>query len=165
MIRSSSFIPYSRAASKKNDAKGVADHLRGPGGLSSILPTVARLVAIQKDCTDALPGLFESCQVLNLADSELTIAIPNAAFASKLKQRVPKLQEHLHKRGWQVSSIRLKVQVVQKVDRPVVHRSLSLSSSAVRAFAELQDSLEKSPRNSGLHEALQAMLARHRNPK
>lgn len=168
MSRPSSFIPHApggRAAFQKNDAKGVTDHLRTHNVLSSILPAVSRLVTLQQDCRHALPGLFDACQVMNLAEGELTIAIPNAAFAAKLKQRVPKLLDYLIKRGWQVSAIRLKVQVVQKLERPVQTHSARLTASAVEAFEELAQSLEPNRRNASLLDALHAMLARRQHPE
>lgn len=92
---------------------------------------------------------------------QLTIAAPNAALAAKLKQQLPKLQEKLLQRGWQVNAIRIKVQV-DKIGEPARrHKELSMPPKALSAFASLQDSLEKSPSNQALRQALANMLARH----
>jgi len=88
----------------------------------------------------------------------LTLAIPNAALAAKLKQQLPKLQDNLLKRGWQVIAIRLKVQVINVVVKPERVPHPGLSAGAISAFAQLENALEKTPQNSGLKEALKNLV-------
>lgn len=163
MMRSSSFIPYQLGTQQKRTAKGAADFLRANDKMAAIMPTVTRLVALQKDCAAILPAMFDSCSVLSFEADQLVLAIPNAAIASKLKQQLPKLQDSLRKRGWQVIAIRLKVQVVQGMAKPEAIKQLALPSRAISAFADLEGTLEDSPTNSALKAALAAMLGRHRS--
>lgn len=161
MIRSSSFIPYQQGTQQKRTAKGAADFLRAHDKMAAIMPTVTRIAALQKDCAAALPAMFDSCYVLSFEADNLVLAVPNAAIASKLKHQLPKLQDSLHKRGWQVIAIRLKVQVIQEMPKPEKSKQLILPSGAISALATLENSLEDSPSNKALKVALGAMLNRH----
>jgi len=163
MIRSSSFIPYQQGTRQKQTAKGAADFLRAHDKMAGIMPTVTRIAALQKDCAETLPAMFDSCSVLSFEADQLVLAIPNAAIASKLKQQLPKLQYSLRKRGWQVIAIRLKVQVFQEIAKPAPSKKLTLPSRAISAFADLEGTLEDSKTNSALKTALCAMLRRHRS--
>lgn len=157
-----SFTPYRQGTQPKKEAKGAADFLRGHDKMGSLLPTVTRMVALQKECTSILPSMFESCAVLHLSDGQLTLATPNAAIATKLKQQLPKLQDKLLKLGWQVNAIRLKVQVSNIPEKSITSKQISLSSGAVSALAELENTLEDSPRNATLRAAIRMMVGRHR---
>lgn len=157
-----SVFPGGRSARNKSSARGVADYLRIHDKMASLLPAVQRLAELQKDCSAILPALFDVCSVLHFDSSQLSVATPNAALASKLKQQLPKLQEGLSKRGWQVNSIRLKVQVGKIAERAIPKKQIVLPSQALSAIAELRESLEDAPRNDALKAALDAMLRRHR---
>lgn len=92
---------------------------------------------------------------------QLVIAAPNAALAAKLKQQLPKLQESLLQRGWQVNAIRIKVQVRKIGKKTIRQKEIEMSNKALSAFETLRDSLNKSPGNQALTEALSTMLKRH----
>jgi hypothetical protein len=115
MNRSSSFSPYQQGArTPRNSARaaqGAADFLRGHEKMASLLPAVSRMAALQKDCAAVLPDMFSACGVLQFESEQLVLSVPNAALTARLKQMLPKLQDALLKRGWQVSAIRLRVQV------------------------------------------------------
>jgi hypothetical protein len=163
MMHPSSFIPYQQGTRSVRTAKGAADFLRAHDKMASILPTVTRMVALQKDCAATLPPMFDACAVQLFEAEQLVLSVPNAALAAKLKQQVPKLQSSLLKRGWQVSAIRLKVQVTKNHEKSTTSKRLNLPRQAVSAFAELGDMLEDSPRNAALKAALTAMVRRHRD--
>jgi len=162
MNRSSSFIPHQRTTPTKQNSKGAVDFLRANDRLASLLPTVTRINAIQNACAALLPAMFPMCSVLHADNEQLVIAVPNAAVASKLKNQLPKLQDNLLKRGWQVNSIRLKVQVITPIGKTERPKQLSLPNQAISAFADLEKTLENSPANSALKAALGAMIERHR---
>ena len=162
MTRPASFIPYRPGASKAKTAKGAVDFLRAHDKLATLLPAAARLVALQKDCAAILPTQFAWCSPLAFENGQLTIAIPNAALAAKLKQQLPKLQDNLLKRGWQVIAIRLKVQVVTEVVKPAKTPHPGLPVGAVAAFAQLENALEKTPQNSALKAALKNLVEKRR---
>ena len=165
MMRAPSFTPYRPSAKPTKTAKGAADFLHSDDKMAAILPTVKRLVALQKDCVAILPSMFNACEVSLSEAGQLVLSIPNAALATKLKQQLPKLQEGLLKRGWQVSAIRLKVQVSQHVERDIAPKQLTLPSKAQSALAALEGSLDNAPRNQALKAAISAMLGRHRQGK
>ena len=157
--RLSSFIPY-QPGSKAKTAKGAVDFLRAHDKLANLLPAVARLAALQKDCAALLPAQFAWCTPLAFENGQLTFAIPNAALAAKLKQQLPKLQDNLLKRGWQVIAIRLKVQVVKEVAKPERMPHPGMPAGAVAAFAQLENALETTAQNGALKEALRNLVAR-----
>ena len=130
--------------------------------MASLLPAAMRMGRLQKDCADALPPMFENCDVLSFEDAQLVLAVPSSAMAAKLKQQMPKLQAALMKRGWQINNIKLKVQVTRSI-APVVHtRQLDFPETAVNAFAELGEALADTPANAKLIAAIRAMAARRR---
>ncbi len=109
--------------------------------------------------------MFDACAVLQFESNQLVLAIPNAALATKLKQQLPKLQDGLLKRGWQVNAIRLKVQVSNLIEKTSAPKKISLPMQAISALADLDQGLENSPRNEALKMAISAMLKRHRGAK
>jgi len=148
-------------AKPASSVTAVTDFLRMHDKIATLLPAAMRLTALQSECSAVLPALFDACLVMRFDGEQLTIAAPNAALAAKLKQQLPKLQENLLQRGWQVNVIRIKVQV-DKIGEPARrYKELSMPPKALSAFASLQDSLEKSPSNQALKQALANMLARH----
>ena len=161
-MRSSSFTPYRQVPLKTAALKDASDFLRTHDKLAGIMPVITRLAALQAACTAILPVMFRSCSVLSYESEQLVLAIPNAAIASKLKQQLPKLQDNLHKRGWQVIAIRLKVQVTQEIEKKETKRQMQLSPGACAAFADLDQALEDSPRNKELKAALAAMMQKRR---
>jgi hypothetical protein len=166
-MRSLFFSPYQQSARSSRRKKtagaatGAADFLRAHDRMSALLPAVTRMIALQKDCAAILPSMFESCGILQFESGQLSLSIPNAALASKLKQQLPKLQDDLLKLGWQVSAIRLKVQVPKMVVNLEIAKPAMLSDKAISAFSELDHALDESPRNTALKAALQAMIKRH----
>jgi len=165
MMRSPSFFMSSPDIRKPRNAarktQGVADFLRAHDRMALLLPAVSRMAALQKDCTAILPSLFETCTVMRFDAGQLVLATPNAAMAAKLKQQLPRLQDGLVKRAWQVSAIRIKVQVSNISEKTTPTKQLRLPSSALSALATLEGTLENSPGNAALKAAIGAMLKRH----
>lgn len=162
-MRSHTFYQASRGRSGPA-LPGATDFLRGNATMASLMPAVNRMMALQKDCASALPAMFHNCDILQFEDAQLVLATPTSAVAAKLKQQLPKLQAELEKRGWQVSGIKLKVQVTKSI-APIVHtRQLLLPNLAVSAFDELSNALPASPQNDCLIAALRAMVQRRREP-
>lgn len=169
MTRPPSFIPprqrfQSTRAPVKTTSRvtGVTDFLRLHDKMAALLPAVQRLVALQEECVKLLPALFDKCSVLQFETGQLVLAAPNAALATKLRQQLPKLQENLLKRGWQVNATRIKVQVGKPAEKQIQPKQLALPTQAMTALASLQESLEEGPQNQALKAALAAMLRRHR---
>jgi hypothetical protein len=163
-MHSSSPPPYRiniKRSRKLPEASGITSYLQSNDKISSLLPAIKRNASLQKECCAILPGIFDSCEVLQLADEQLSLATPNAALASKLKQQLPKLQSQLQLRGWQINAIRIKVQVRKTIEKPSPVKQLVLSDKAVEAFDMLGQTLEDNPQNAGLIAALGRLVQRH----
>ena len=130
--------------------------------IAHLWPAINNITACQKDCVTALPQLFMYCQVLHLDADQLTVAAPNSALASKLKQLLPKLLSALQKAGWQINAIRIKVQVNPTLEKEPVEKQCRLSGRAIAAFGELEKNLAGSKHNEGLLEALRNLINRRR---
>jgi hypothetical protein len=143
-------------------AHDAASYLGANEKMAALLPTVKRMAELQRACSAILPDMFGYCQVLQCNADQLVLGVPNASVAAKLKNRLPKLQESLAGQGWQIGTIRLKVQVGGNEPRPAPVRQLHLPQQAVAALADLGGALEDSPRNAALRAAIAAMVNRHR---
>jgi hypothetical protein len=148
----------------RKTAFGATDFLRADNKLSALLPTAARIGNLQKDCRLILPPMYNHCEVLSLQEATLTLAVPSSAVAAKLKQQLPKLQAGLQKKGWQVESVRIKIQVgralpVQDAQRP---SSLKLPPTAVDAFEALGNTLPPSKENAPLIAALKRLAEKRK---
>ena len=148
---------------KRRTAVEATDFLRRDDKMAALLPAIERMAALQKDCASALPAMFRYCEILAFDDATLVLSVPNAALAAKLKQQLPKLQEALARRGWQVAGVRLKVQMTKAAAIKEQMRALSLPPAAVEAFDELGNTLEQTPQNASLIAALKAMVERRRS--
>ncbi|MFL6659457.1 MAG: DciA family protein [Massilia sp.] len=140
----------------------VTDFLRRNDKMAALMPAVMRMASLQSDCARELPPMFGNCDVLSFEDAHLVLAVPSSAMAAKLKQQLPKLMGALHKRGWQVVDIKLKVQVTRSL-APVVHtHQLAFPGAAKAAFEELGSTLAPTEQNATLIAAIKAMAARRR---
>jgi hypothetical protein len=162
-----SYRPSSTASAKAaSPAHGVVDFLRSHDKMGSLLPALARLAELQKECASLLPEAFHACTVVQFEAGCLVFSAPNAALAAKLKQRLPKIQESLLSRGWQVNAIRVKISVAPAFSEPVISRKEKhLPRHAMSALSDLEQQLEPSPRNAALRAAIQTMIERHRTAR
>jgi hypothetical protein len=132
------------------------------GELAHLWPAISTASALQKHCAAILPQLFAYCSVLHLEGRQLIVAAPSAAFASKLKQQLPKLQNALQQAGFAVETIKIKVQTRPIFEPEAVAKKIRLSEKALQAFDALEHNLDSSAQNAGLRDALKALLARQR---
>jgi hypothetical protein len=141
------------------------DFLRRNDRLASLLPAATRMASLQKDVKVILPPMYAGCDVMSLQEGVLTLAVPSSAVAAKLKQQAPKLQATLQKKGWQIDSVKIKIQVgralppQQEMLKP---SSLELPPTAVQAFEELGDALPDSPQNAPLIAAIKRLAEKRR---
>ena len=147
---------------KRPTAVGATDFLRRHDRMAALLPAIERMARLQKDCAQCLPAMFKHCEILAFEDGQLLLSLPTTALAAKLKQQLPKLQETLAQRGWQVQGVKLKVQMAKPAQIKEKMRALELPPAAVEAFDQLSAELEASPQNSALIDAVKAMVARRR---
>jgi len=89
-------------------------------------PTLARLAELARESAERLkavetliPGaLRPAIQAGPIEGPDWCLLVEGNAAAAKLRQLLPLLQSHLRSRGWEVNSIRLKVQQVRPANRP-----------------------------------------------
>jgi hypothetical protein len=82
-------------------------------------PALARLSDLATESTTRLKSLDTviprslrlAIQAGPIDGSEWCLLLDNTAVAAKLRQLLPAIQAHLRSKGWEVNSIRLKVQV------------------------------------------------------
>ena len=81
-------------------------------------PILAKLVALTRDSSQRLQaiktlipiGLHAAIQAGPIEGDSWCLLVKNNAAAAKLRQLVPALLAHLRAQGWEVNTIRLKVQ-------------------------------------------------------
>ena len=92
-------------------ARPLGESLARDDGLSSLLARVRASQARLDALADVLPGLLrQHLRAGPLDDDGWTILAANSAVASKLRHLLPTLEETLVAKGWQATSIRVKVQ-------------------------------------------------------
>lgn len=82
-------------------------------------PTLARLTELTRDSAARLKAveslipatLFSAIQAGPIEGPVWCLLLDSNAAAAKIRQLLPALQSHLRVKGWEVNSIRLKVQV------------------------------------------------------
>jgi hypothetical protein len=102
--------PSSKPQPLVPDSLAIADALRRSAPLAQLRQRLqdsnARLAAIQALLPAALAPHVTAGPV---DDDGWSLLAANASVAAKLRQLQPRLEEALSRRGWQVSSIRIKV--------------------------------------------------------
>ena len=142
------------------------DFLRRNDRMAALLPAATRMAKLQKDVRQILPPMYANCEALSVQDGVLALAVPSSAVAAKLKQQAPKLQAALQKKGWQVDSVRIKIQVGRALpveDDIMKPSSLELPPTAVQAFEELGDALPASPQNAPLIAAIRRLAEKRKS--
>jgi hypothetical protein len=86
-------------------------------------PTLARLSDLALDSSARLKAIElllpatirSSIKAGPIEGTEWCLILSNSAVAAKVRQLLPALQAHLNTRGWEINSIRLKVQTSKGV--------------------------------------------------
>src|SRR4051794_6993968 len=92
-------------------ARPLGDSLSGDDGLAGLLARVRASQARLDALADVLPALLRPhLRAGPLDDDGWTLLAANSAVASKLRHLLPTLAETLVAKGWQATSIRVKVQ-------------------------------------------------------
>ena len=100
-------------------SRPIAESLAADGGLASLLARVRASQARLEALADLLPGALRAhVRAGPLDDEGWTILAANAAVAAKLRHLVPMLADALLAKGWQATSIRVKVQSTQAPSGP-----------------------------------------------
>lgn len=127
---------------------------------ASVLATARNLLAAEHEARRVLPlGIANVCRVARIEKQHLTLAVPSAAYASKLRQLGPRILAHLNKAGWNLNEITIRVQgtLAQNVTQPATRTVEPLGSVALTAFSQLHAELKPGP----LASAIQRLLKHH----
>lgn len=90
-------------------------------------------------------GLSPHCHILKLDNEQLELAVPNAALASKLRQFVPSIVNHLSQHGYAITKVHIKVRTsLQKM--PIAQNpTTAKKSSLAQCHQAYQTLLEQYP--------------------
>jgi len=116
--RQASYAASPRQASVAPLARPLRESLARDDTLAGLLARVRASQARLDALADVLPGLLrQHLRAGPLDDDGWTILAANSAVASKLRHLLPTLAETLVAKGWQATSIRVKVQSTQAPGR------------------------------------------------
>jgi hypothetical protein len=125
--------------------------------LQALNREIRQLMAMQSVLAEVLPGnLATSASVALVKAGEMILFADNGAVAAKLRQMAPRILISLRQRGYEITGIRLQVQVSIR-DNPLPQKQISLSSEARNAIDLLSERLKASPLKAALKR-----LGRHR---
>jgi len=162
--RPTNFTP-AKCPQQRPNAREATEFLQSSDGLGSLLATVETLARLQADCERFFPPALSSCKVLKLHENILQVAVPNAAIATRLRHSLPGLTKSLRERGWVIDNIKVNVKTISEPRSSLrtYDTAPPLSDKALQSFAELAHSIEITPRNAPLLNALDNLLSkRHR---
>src|SRR3546814_697835 len=115
---------------------------------AQVLETVRRLLAAEQATKSALPpALALGCRVAHIERQQITLAVPSAAYAAKLRQLAPSILQTLNDSGWNLNEIKVKVQagLLQNRAKKSGKQTVPLDDAALNAFDELRDKLRPGP--------------------
>jgi hypothetical protein len=143
----------------------VLDHLRRHDAAGALLPMAERIMELQQDLGRLLPaGTQEGCEVCGYAEGTLSLIVPTASLASKLRQVLPRLCEGFVRRGWKVNAIQVRVQpnvsIAPMQNNVNSEERAPIPDDALAAMAELANSVS----DEGLAKSLAQLVAHHRKP-
>src|SRR5690625_4198782 len=127
---------------------------------ASLLTTAHDLLAAQDVIAATLPaGLTESCRVARLENGIITLAVPAAAHANKLRHLQTRMLAALHQAGWNVEQVRIRVQarLLAEPSRRLTREVQPLDDQALQSFDALKQHVAPGP----LADAIERLLSRH----
>lgn len=127
---------------------------------ANVLATARNLLAAEKETRHVLPpAIAAACKVARIERQRITLAVPSAAYASKLRQLGPRVLQRLNGAGWNLSEITVRVQggLQQSGTIPSSRQTEPLGPAALRAFDQLHAGLRPGP----LSDAVSRLLSRH----
>lgn len=135
-------------------------YLNSSNSLRPLADEARRIAELQQVFLKVAPQpLTQACCVKQLRAGILVLLAENAAIAAKIKQLFPRLLTHYQKLGWQVTAIRVEVQVTETLQQSVAKRTRTrLSIETIENLELLAAGLEDSP----LKQALTNMVAHQR---
>lgn len=127
---------------------------------SQVLTTARTMMAMEQAAKKSLPpALAEVCKVSRIERQQVTLAVPSAAYAAKLRQLAPRIIQQLNSDGWNLNEISVKVQAglwQNRINTPP-REVIPLDDAALEAFEVLRSGLRPGP----LADAVQRLLRHH----
>ena len=118
--------------------------------LQALNRELRQLAALQNALAEVVPGDLAATASVSLAKTgELILSVDNGATAAKLRQMAPRILIFLRQRRYEITGIRLQVQVRVR-DNPLPQKQISLSSDARLAVDMLSERLGASPLKAAL---------------
>lgn len=139
----------------------IKDHLFMSPDLARLAAHAQRLGQVQSLLAEVLPpALSDNVRVGDFNEAgELILLVKGNAAAAKLKQLVPRFEQHLRAHAIILQRVRVRVEVFEAKSAPV--KTLrTVPDHAKAAFAELAERL---PESSPLRESLLHFVARARD--
>lgn len=128
---------------------------------ANVLATANQMLAMEKAARRLLPpALGRVCHVARLDRQQLTLVVPGAAHASRLRQFTPRIIEGLAVSGWNLNEIIVKIQADisrGRTNPPPEKQANPLGQSGLQAFSALREQLPEGP----LADAISRLLERH----
>jgi hypothetical protein len=145
--------PFNQLNPSLQGAPSASQWLQRDSQFSQLTREVDQLLVIQQLLVEQL-GL-KQLRVVRYDQQTLTVIVPGAAAAAKLRQSEPELITHLQHAGWQCSRIKARPQTqFDKIDQPAVVFRQPISEPTVRRLSATAQALEDGP----IKEALLAMV-------
>lgn len=136
--------------------------LRGDSHGATVLSTVKLLLSAESSVKAALPpALAHSCRVARIDRQQITVAVPSAAYAAKIRQLAPSIIRALTHDGRNINEVVVKVQaslLKNQTKTTQMKTAIPLDDTALSAFEELKEKVGPSP----LADAIQQLLRHHR---
>lgn len=141
-------------------ARKIDFYFNSSDSLRSLAREARRLAELQQVFLNiAPPALTPACRVKLLRAGTLFLLAENAAVAAKLKQLAPRLLKAYRQQGFEVTSIRMEVQVMRpRPDAAPKSGRKRLSAESIEKLELLAAGLDDSP----LKQALARLAARQR---
>lgn len=113
--------------------------------LQSLNRALQQLTRLQETILKLLPAnLASGISISQSKDGQLILAAPDGAIAAKLLQLVPRIQTALHQQGFEITGIRVQVQL-RKRDKPLPQKQIFVSEQASIVINALSERLAASP--------------------
>ncbi len=130
-----------------------------------LLSTAQRYIQLEQRIQRQLPSFLHNCKVAHIDRQSITLAVPSAAHATKLRQMIPSLLQALNQPTPQFTQIQIQIQSVLFTGvEPLGHvqqGGAGINETGLAAFEQLGQSLEQGP----LANAVERLLKRHKNKK
>jgi hypothetical protein len=130
----------------------IGDLIATSGKLQGLARETQRLKALEHLLFEAIPpALAAAARVTQLKSGTLIISADNAAIAAKLRQFAPRLVSHYKKSEFEITAIRVDVQVkAHKIKGEDDVTKRTLPPEAIREFSKLSERLPASPLKAAL---------------